>query len=116
MDHKKAGLWLPSGGHVEVNEHPKESVKRELFEELRIDAEFLLEDPLFVTVTKTGGLTSGHTDVSFWYVLKGDSTIDINYDTEEFERVCWFDFEAIPYENTDPHMKRFIRKFQTYGR
>ena len=23
MDHINAGLWLPSGGHVEPNEHPK---------------------------------------------------------------------------------------------
>ena len=23
VDHKKAGLWLPTGGHVELNEHRK---------------------------------------------------------------------------------------------
>lgn len=37
VDHKQAQLWLPPGGHVEVNEHPKETVKREAKEELGID-------------------------------------------------------------------------------
>jgi len=29
VDHKKAELWLPPGGHVEVDEHTMETVKRE---------------------------------------------------------------------------------------
>ena len=35
VDHKSAQLWLPPGGHVEPGEHPRETVVRELFEELR---------------------------------------------------------------------------------
>lgn len=34
VDHKKAGLWLPTGGHVDPGEHPRDTVARELFEEL----------------------------------------------------------------------------------
>src|SRR4051812_41579927 len=34
VDHKNAELWLPAGGHVEPNEHPKETVRREIVEEL----------------------------------------------------------------------------------
>jgi 8-oxo-dGTP diphosphatase len=30
VDHKKSGLWLPSGGHVEPGEDPKEAVIREV--------------------------------------------------------------------------------------
>ena len=41
VDHKNAGLWLPSGGHVEVDEHPQTTVYRELNEELSISADFL---------------------------------------------------------------------------
>lgn len=110
VDHKKAQLWLPSGGHVERGEHPKETVKREILEELGIQADFLHEDPFFVTVTKTVGLTAGHTDVSLWYVLKGNSETALAYDREEFNGVAWFDIQAIPFESSDPHMKRFIQK------
>ena len=34
VDHKSAQLWLPTGGHVEQGEHPRETVTRELKEEL----------------------------------------------------------------------------------
>jgi 8-oxo-dGTP pyrophosphatase MutT (NUDIX family) len=110
VDHKKAGLWLPPGGHVELNEHPKETVRREIFEELRIQADFISHDPLFVTVTKTVGQTAGHTDVTLWYILRENSAIAIEYDQEEFNGINWFDIEGIPYEKSDPHMERFVQK------
>ena len=73
VDHKKAQLWLPTGGHVEKDEDPRETVKRECFEELQIQADFWQVAPLFLTSTVTVGLTAGHKDVSFWYVLKGST-------------------------------------------
>lgn len=51
VDHKKGQLWLPSGGHVEPDEHPADAVARECLEELGIAAEFWQEDPLFITST-----------------------------------------------------------------
>ena len=75
VDHKKASLWLSAGGHVELDEHPEETVKREVFEELSIHADFLLHNPFFLTVTKTVGQTAGHTDVSLFLKVcsrKGD--------------------------------------------
>ena len=110
IDHKKAGLWLPAGGHVEPGENLKEAVQREIQEELGIKADFLLEHSLFLTVTKTAGLTAGHTDVSLWYVLKYDSNHTLEFDREEFYSICWFDLDSIPHDRTDPHMKRFMAK------
>lgn len=110
VDHKKAQLWLPPGGHVEVDEHPQETVKREAREELRIEADFLFEDPLFLTVTNTVGKVAQHTDVSLWYVLKGNHRDDLKYDADEFHQIRWFNRQDIPFEQTDPHMKRFIAK------
>ena len=73
IDHIKAGLWLPPGGHVEPGEHPAETVRREMTEELGVPAVFLPqlgERPLFLTVTDTVGmLEQRHTDVSLWFVL-----------------------------------------------
>ena len=112
VDHKKAQLWLPTGGHIEVDEHPKDTVERECMEELNIKAKFWMKEPLFITSTTTVGLTSGHTDVSLWYVLKGDSKKEYQYDLQEFNDICWFYFDDIPYEKSDPEMKRFIKKMQ----
>lgn len=110
VDHKKAGLWLPSGGHVEPDEHPQATVVRELWEELQLKARFLFPQPMFLTVTQTVGATAGHTDISLWYVLHGDCRHTIEYDHAEFHAIAWFPLDQLPLDRTDPHMVRFARK------
>jgi 8-oxo-dGTP diphosphatase len=112
VDHKLAGLWLPSGGHVEPGEDPRAAVVRELAEELGLAAEFMQPGPLFVTVTRTAGEDGGHTDVSLWYLLRGDSSHAIDFDRGEFHGVRWFGFDEIPFERSDPHMGRFVGKMR----
>ena len=112
VDHKKSGLWLPAGGHVEINECPKETVKRECLEELDVEAEFILPDPIFLTKTMTVGLTAGHVDVSLWYVLKGNRETNYVYERQEFNDIGWFSFDSIPYHKSDIHMQRFISKLR----
>jgi 8-oxo-dGTP diphosphatase len=112
VDHKLASLWLPSGGHVEPDEDPTATVVRELSEELGLAADFMQPDPLFITVTRVGG-DGGHTDVSLWYLLRGDSSRAIKFDRGEFHGVRWFGFDEIPFERSDPHMRRFVEKLRT---
>ncbi|MES2408959.1 MAG: NUDIX domain-containing protein [Patescibacteria group bacterium] len=113
MDHIKAELWLPAGGHIEKDEHPKITVEREIKEELNVDADFITTTPLFLTEDITVGKTAGHTDVSLWYILKGNSENQIMYDSREFNDYKWFDFEEVL--NTDiskfnKNTHRFMRK------
>jgi 8-oxo-dGTP pyrophosphatase MutT (NUDIX family) len=110
VDHKNAQLWLPSGGHVEPGEHPRETVTRELFEELGFEASHTIGPPVMITATETVGLTSGHIDVSLWYLVRAERAQTIKYDEAEFNGVRWFDFSALPFERSDPHMSRFIEK------
>ena len=112
VDHKLAGLWLPSGGHVEPGEDPKATVVRELAEELNLSADFVRDGPLFITVTRTVGADVGHTDVSLWYLLRGDSSRAIEFDRGEFHGVRWFSFDEIPFERSDPHLRRFVEKMR----
>ena len=111
VDHKKAQLWLPAGGHVELNEHPRLTVLRECREELGIEADFWHDEPLFLTSTVTGGLTPGHIDVSLWYVVKGHAYQPLSFDLREFNVVQWFALDQIPYAKSDPNMKRFVEKW-----
>ncbi len=114
VDHIKAQLWLPTGGHVELNEDPKDTVTREAVEELDQEAIFLNNRrPFFITVTQTVGLTPGHTDVSLWYLLRGNVHDFINFDRGEFNDVEWFTFDEILESDSvifDPHMQRFTKK------
>lgn len=119
VDHIKAQLWLPTGGHVLPNEAPRDAVIREADEELHLKAAFLKNNahPFFVTVTKTVGLTPGHTDVSLWYLLRGDKHAFINYDKIEFTDIEWFSLDEILESDPvifDPHLQRFTKKLQRY--
>ncbi len=112
VHHKKANLWLPPGGHVEKDEHPKETVLREMEEELFTKAVFHYEEPLFLTVTETVNELNPHTDVSLWYVVKGDSKAVYSFDETEFYEVRWFSLDEIPSEKREPHLSRFLHKVQ----
>lgn len=111
VDHKIAGLWLPAGGHVETNEHPRLTVTRECKEELDIDADFWQETPFFLTSTLVPD-GNYHTDVSLWYILKKPENQTINFDPSEFHSIRWFQFDEIPFKNSDPHMNRFMNKLR----
>ncbi|WP_202805826.1 NUDIX domain-containing protein [Actinopolymorpha alba] len=113
--HREAGLWLPSGGHVEPMEDPWHTVVRECREELRIPAvpwAVSGQRPFFLTVTQTRG-SGQHTDVSLWYVLSAGVGEISSFDAEEFDAIRWLSIQEVlaqPAETLDPHMHRFTRK------
>ena len=75
-----------------------------------VSKRIILQDLIFITSSMTVGLTAEHTDVSLWYVLKGDHAHSYRFDEDEFDSVKWFAFDEIPYEKSDPHMRRFVEK------
>lgn len=115
VDHKKAQLWLPAGGHVEVGEHPRTTVLRELEEELGFTAAHAIGVPVMVTCTMTVGLTAGHTDVSLWYVVHANRTQAMKFDEDEFNAIRWFPFSSLPLSRCEPHLERFIQKLTRRG-
>lgn len=119
-DHRKSGLWLPPGGHVEAGEDPRQAVIRETREELGIAAEFHPAfgggKPFFLTVTPTNGPNS-HLDVDLWFVLRGERDTPLFPDPREFKGVGWF---GIDEEHgwadggaCDPEMHRFAAKLRS---
>lgn len=120
VDHRKAGLWLPSGGHVEPGEHPATTVRREVQEELGIPAVFSPvtgELPMFVTVTETAPRAHRHTDVSLWFVLSSGVNQAIKPDLREFRKVRWWSRDDIRQADPalfDPHLNRMLAKLERY--
>lgn len=47
IDHKKLGVWLPPGGHVDDGETPDETARREALEETGWETELLEETCLY---------------------------------------------------------------------
>lgn len=116
VDHKNAQLWLPPGGHVEEGEHPRDTVVREVREELGFVPAHGIAAPLMVTCTETVGLTAGHTDVSLWYVVRATRNQNMSYDAQEFGGIRWFEFSEVPLDRSDPHLGRFMRKLRNTSR
>ncbi|AXE32592.1 NUDIX hydrolase [Chromobacterium phragmitis] len=106
VDHKNAGLWLPTGGHVDPGEHPRDAVARELLEELGVSG-LPVPAASFLTRTEVAG---HHLDVTLWYALSVSRTLPLRYDQTEFNEARWFDFDQLPYSDSDPHLARFIAK------
>lgn len=119
IDHIKATSWLPPGGHVDINEDPYKTVIREAAEELQIEADFSTifgKQPLFVTVTVTKNADT-HTDVSLWYVIKGNINDELIFDANEMNGCKWIGLNevlAMNISELDPHMHRFIKKMKRY--
>lgn len=113
-DHRKSGLWLPPGGHVEDGEDPHQAVIRETREELGIAAEFN-DKPCFLSVTPTGG-ANPHIDVDLWFVLRVKRReAQLNWDQREFKGIRWFDLDESqdwPADTYDPEMHRFVAKLE----
>jgi 8-oxo-dGTP pyrophosphatase MutT (NUDIX family) len=113
--HRKAGLWLPTGGHVEPGEDPWDTVERECGEELGVPAVPSTVSgtrPFFLTATQTRG-THRHTDTSLWFVLHADPARITSWDHTEFSATRWLSPQQVlhePLNTLDPHMHRFTHK------
>lgn len=113
VNHTNAQLWLPTGGHVNIGEHPRETVSRELLEELGFLPSHEIGPPLMVSCTVTSGRTAGHTDVSLWYVVHAKQSQVLKFDDSEFASVRWFPFLELPLARSDPNLSRFVEKVRS---
>jgi 8-oxo-dGTP pyrophosphatase MutT (NUDIX family) len=114
-DHRLAGLWLPTGGHVEPGEAPSTTAAREAVEELGTVLPFdpaTGDRPFFLTVTKTtGDRTARHTDISLWFALAGTRGMPLTPDAREFRTVRWWTVDELATADPaafEPHLARAL--------
>jgi 8-oxo-dGTP diphosphatase len=115
--HRNAGLWLPPGGHVEPGEHPATTARRELAEELGVAA-MPSARPVFLTVTVTTGIDSGHTDVSLWFPVPLTRTTALRPDPGEFAEVRWWTRDEIAAAGSgsfDPEFGRYLARTDEFA-
>lgn len=88
VDHKKAGLWLSPGGHIDKGETVFKALSREIFEELGLKNFFKKEpEPFLFTITPIN--KPRHTlHYDIWYLMLTDGH-DFKIDFTEFNNVKW---------------------------
>ena len=113
--HRRSGLWLPPGGHVDAGERPMAAACREAREELGVDLDPAPpwgDTPAFLTVTRTVGAEhTQHTDVTLWCALAARRDLPYVRDDRELAELRWWsadDVRAAPAGTTEPHLARVL--------
>jgi 8-oxo-dGTP pyrophosphatase MutT (NUDIX family) len=96
--HRKLGMWLPPGGHIEEGELPDEAAVREVFEETGLEVELVGErredvsDP--VQLHRPAGVQlenigPGHQHIDLIYFARPRGSTEIHADYSE-DKVGWY--------------------------
>ncbi len=101
---------IGGGGHVEPSEDPRDTVRREVVEELGIAAEFPNEAPQFLTSRRTVGTGAQHIDVALWFQLRGDRGAVLDFDRADFHKVQSFLKDGRPQTRVMPELARIMTK------
>lgn len=102
--HRKLGMWLPPGGHIEPGELPDEAALREVLEEAGLPARLVPEPSVHVPGPRPLARPEGiqleriaadheHIDLIYFAVPVGDAAISGNAD--EGEHAGWYGLDAL---------------------
>jgi 8-oxo-dGTP pyrophosphatase MutT (NUDIX family) len=115
IHHKKSGLWLSPGGHIDKGENTHTTLNREIAEELGVKNFFTVAPtPFLITITpieKPSRSCKIHFDV--WYLMKTDGS-NFAVDPREFHTTRWLSIEDAKKVATNaPNIRAFeeVEKF-----
>ena len=111
LKHKRLGIWLQPGGHIDEGETPWAAALRETREETGLDAEFAgpldgdgIPELIHVDVHAGG---RGHTHLDTRYLINGGDS-DPAPPADESQEIDWFEWgHAI--ELADPGVRTVLR-------
>lgn len=111
LEHRKAHLWLPPGGHVDLGLTLQEAAVQEAQEELGILNPVILTDtPVFLTRTLTQGMNAGHVDVTSWFILEGNPNDTYVIQEKEASQSAWMDIRQLLESKELSHLHRGFMK------
>ncbi|MBN2880802.1 NUDIX hydrolase [Candidatus Woesearchaeota archaeon] len=102
INHKKLGRWLPVGGHSEDNETPKDTVIREVKEEVNLDVEFLEYYNYFKEISKDVQIQpkpfyifTQKNKINYDFLCKTNNTDNLRIQKDEINDYKWISKENI---------------------
>jgi 8-oxo-dGTP pyrophosphatase MutT (NUDIX family) len=118
LKHKRLGIWIQPGGHVDSGETPWEAALREAREETGLDVRFVgpLDadgvPPLIHVDVHAGG--RGHTHLDTRYLLDGGAA-DPTPPADESQEIDWFGWDAA-IDRADPGLRALLVHLATARR
>lgn len=126
INHKKLGVWLYPGGHINENETPDQALIRETKEETGLDVEIIgekdetlsdrendvsiLHNPHFVLCEKING-KEGHYHIDLIYFCRiMDNNADLLYSSGEARDVGFFSKKDLKDINLFPNFRKLLEK------
>jgi 8-oxo-dGTP pyrophosphatase MutT (NUDIX family) len=107
--HKRLGLWLQPGGHVEPGEDPVDAARREVTEETGLSGDLVDIRPVHLDV-HGGGRGHVHLDLRWLIEAQGDPAPHAG----ESPDVRWFGWDAAQ-AIADPGLAGFLWSFRRTG-
>jgi len=110
LEHKRLGIWLQPGGHIDQDETPWDAALRESSEETGLDVSFAgpidddgVPELIHVDVHEGG---RGHTHLDLRYLIDGGDA-DPNPPEGESQLIDWFDWDAA-IDRADPGLRGIL--------
>lgn len=110
--HKKAGDWIPPGGHMEKGELPLDTAKREFFEELNYH---ITNEPITffnISVKHIGRDEVGcNAHFDLWHFVEMKGTVAFDFLKKEYFDAKWFPArEGLNRIEKNPDFKELLGK------
>jgi len=127
VNHRKLGVWLYPGGHVEWNETPDETVVREVKEETGLNVEIIsdrdstlsdleadvsvLHHPYVILCEKINGDNQHyHLDLIYLCKIEIEENSELHYNPKESSDIRFFSLEDLNNINLFPNFRKLLEK------
>lgn len=111
LKHKRLGMWLQPGGHIDLGETPWDAALREAIEETGLELELVDGELIHVDVHPGG---RGHTHLDLRYLVRPVPGSDTTPRPPEGESqdVAWFDWPEALRRASDDRLRALLRHLE----
>lgn len=108
LEHKRLGMWLQPGGHLDPGETPWQAAEREAIEETGLDLELVDADLVHVDV-HPGGRGHTHLDLRYLVRVRAGTNPTPRPPVGESQLVEWFGWRAAIERASDERLTALLR-------